>query len=122
MGTLTIPLVTLPVGARVFGPANIADTDTGVTLTLDRTVANGLTATPAAHIDATIEQSGDGGATWFLICVAGIDGGVQVNPHGQTQTANHLITTWAPGISRQARTTITVSGVAVAIAGTLVTS
>lgn len=119
-GTLTIPLITLPVGSRDFGPATVADADHGVTLTVDRTVTGGLTATPAAQLQVQISQSGDGGATWKMIAAATFPGGT-VAVRGVTLTASQLITTWDPGTGRQAKATIIVSGAPVAVAGTLTT-
>lgn len=119
MATLTIPLVTLPAGVRDFGPVAVADAETGVRLTLDRTVAGGLNATPAAHIDMAIMQSNDGGASWKLISSAGINGGILTGPGGVTLTTFPLVTQWDPGTGRQAKATITVTGASVAVAGTL---
>jgi hypothetical protein len=121
-GTVPIPLSTLPTGARTFGPAAVADTDTGFTLTVDRTVPGGLTATPAARISLAVEQSDDGGATWYPIAAAGIDGGAVPDKTGGTATSSRVFSTWSPGASRQARAVITVTGAAVAVAGSLVTS
>lgn len=121
-GTTNFGPVTLSLGARSFGPAAVADADTSVVLSVDRTVALGLTATPAAHISLAIEQSDDGGATWVLIAAAGIDGGAETDQHGNPRTVSRVFTTWGPGTSRQARATITVTGAAVAVAGSLVTS
>jgi hypothetical protein len=121
-GTLTIPQTTLPVGTRSFGPTTISDTDTGVILTVDRTLAGGLTATPATHISLIIEQSNDGGANWEQLAIAGIEGGVVPAKNGQTATTSSVGTDWDKGTGRQVRATIVVTGAAVAVAGSLVTS
>jgi hypothetical protein len=125
-GTLTIPLTTLPDGARIFGPAAVADADTRVALTVDRTPAGGLNSlTAATSIDLLVEQSNDGGATWFLIVDGSIPGGVQQafrQPPGTPATSDQITVTFAPGTGRRARATMTVTGGPVAVQGSLTTS
>ena len=121
--SLTIPLTTLPVGTLNFGPSSVADADVSLTLTIDRTVTGGLNSlTSATAINAQIWQSNDGGATWQEIGEVGINGGTFVTKTGATATVSvmgpeHLL----PGTSRQLRATVTVTGTAVAVAGTLTT-
>lgn len=122
-GTLTIPQTTLQPGTRSFGPAAIADADKHVVLTVDRSLAGGLTATPAARVRLVIEQSNDAGATWELLALADLDGGTVLNlKTGQVATSQRVFTDWDSGTGRQARATIVVTGAAVTVAGSLVTS
>lgn len=120
MATFNIPLTTLPVGSRDFGPVTVADNDTEVTLSVDRTVSGGLNATPSASLVVQVSQSGDSGATWKVIAAATFPGGT-VNFRGSVLTASQLITTWDPGTGRQGKATIAVSGATVTVAGTIIT-
>lgn len=119
--TTNIPLTTLAVGSRDFGPASVADADTAVTLSLDRTVAGGLNATPAAQVNIEILQSNDGGATWKMIASAVANGGLIIGRGGTDITVSSIGTTWDPGTSRLAKATVVVTGASVAVAGTLTT-
>jgi hypothetical protein len=123
-GTVPVPLTTLSDGVRTFGPASVADTDSRAVLTLDRTVAGGLNSlTAATTIELAIEQSDDGGATWFLIVDGIVTGGLVPAFRGG---GNAVTTTtsayWAPGTGRQARAKMTVAGGPVAVQGTLTIS
>jgi hypothetical protein len=129
MATLTIPTTTLQVGVRDFGPATIPDTDSVITLTIDRTVANGLNATPAAHLLIEAMISRDGGNTWTLAVGGGIDGGQLPQaqpPRGPggfyTESQVQVGLDQFPGTSRRIKATITTSGSSVAVAGTLTTA
>lgn len=129
MPTTTIPTTTLQIGVRDFGPANIADADTSITLTIDRTVANGLNATPATHLSIEAKVSLDGGVTWTLAAGAGIEGGQLAMPPpprgpGGFYTTNVLRVglDQFPGTGRRIKATLTVSGASVAVAGTLTTA
>jgi len=123
-GTFTIPLVTLNNGAHTFGPANVADADTRVVLTIDRTVVNGLNSlTAASTIEILVEQSNDGGTSWFELIDGTIFGGLHAQFHGPNPAISEGVTvTFAPGTSRQARGTLTVAGGPIAVQGTLTTS
>jgi hypothetical protein len=122
--TLTIPQVTLPNGTRVFGPATAADGDSAVLLSLDRTLPGGLNSlTPAATLELLIEQSNDGGATWFELVDATMTGGI----HGAAKGGGNAVTdtagsSFAPGTGRRVRATVTVAGGPITVAGTLTTS
>lgn len=127
--TFPIPLTTLPAGARTFGPASIADTDSSVTFSIDRTVAGGLNSlTDASVLALQAEMSTDGGVTWHAVDnTAGTDthwsttGGVFTNRNGTVTTSSG---TWplAPGTSRRLRATVTVSGPSsIAVAGSIAT-
>jgi hypothetical protein len=73
---LTIPLVTLPADAsRDFGPHTAGAGETLAMLTIDRTVAGGLNASPGVSADITFSVSPDGGSTWRLLASAGVPGG-----------------------------------------------
>jgi hypothetical protein len=114
--TLTIPLLTLPVGVRDFGPANVADAETMILLTIDRTVAGGLNSlTSATGVHVDVMSSSDGGTTWELRV-----GGTM--PGGTLGPVSTLQVDLEPGTSRKLKATVTVSGSPVAVAGTLVTS
>lgn len=119
--TFTIPLVTLPVGVRDFGPANAADTEVSILLTVDRTVAGGLgSLTAASTVAVDVFQSNDGGATWQLRVGGTFPGGPPVTGSWATGTLGVQL---GPGTSRKLKATVTVAGPSpVAIAGTLVTT
>lgn len=127
--TFPIPLTTLTVGAHTFGPATIADTDTSVTFSIDRTVAGGLNSlTAASTLALQGEMSTDGGVTWHAVdSAAGTDthwsttGGVFTGRNGTVTTSSG---TWplAAGTSRRLRATVTVSGPSsIAVAGSIAT-
>lgn len=129
MPTLTIPRTTVQIGVRDFGPSSVADTDTSITLTIDRTVANGLNANPAAHLLIEAMVSLDGGGTWTMVVGAGIEGGQLSQPPpprgpGGFYTENVLRVglDQFPGAGRLIKATLTVSGSSVAVAGTLTTA
>lgn len=131
--TFPIPLTTLAVGSRTFGPATIPDADTSVTFAIDRTVSGGLNSlTTASALVLQAEMSTDGGATWHAVDsaagqdtswsttggdISGIDR--HGNPTGLTSSG-----TWplAAGTSRRLRATVTVSGPSsIAVAGSIAT-
>lgn len=122
--TLNIPLTTLPVGTRRFGPANLADSDTLAVITIDRTVTGGLNAAPGTtQVVILVEQSSDGGTTWFPRASTSMAGGIFTDRGtGGTLTANDVGVTLEAGTGRQARAAVTVSGAPVAVAGSLVIS
>jgi hypothetical protein len=121
--TLTIPLTTLPVGPLNFGPSNVADAESHIVLSIDRTVPGGLNSlTAASQIETDIQQSNDGGATWFFISGGAITGGVFIDKHGATLGTAQQYTDLLPGTSRRLRASCNVLGTPIAVAGTLVTS
>jgi len=123
--TLTIPLVTLPVGVQDFGPVNVADAETKIVLTIDRTVTGGLNSlTSGSLVAVDVYQSDDGGASWFLAVGGTFPGGVYHDGQAQVLvTASTLQVDVYPGTSRKLKVTVTVSGPSsVAVAGTLVTT
>ena len=124
MTTLTIPLTTLPTGTRVIGPANVADADVRAVLTLDRTVAGGLNAlTAATTLEILVEQSDDGGATWFLICDALMTGGIVGAPKGGGNATEATVwVSFEPGTGRRTRATLTTASGPLVVQGSLTTS
>ena len=122
--TVNIPLTTLAPGTFSFPSAGgqaIADADTLITLSIDRTVTNGLNSQPGTTtIEIQTFQSYDGGATWFNLAGALISGGTFTNK-GVTVTHSMVITALQPGTSREVRAVVTVSGASVAVAGSLTT-
>jgi len=123
--TLTIPLTTLPVGSRDLGPADAADAEVKIVLTIDRTVAGGLNSLTAGSVLAVdVFQSNDGGATWVLSVGGTFPGAPILQGLGGTAlTTNTLHVDLAPGTGRKLKATVTVSGPSpIAIAGTLVTT
>lgn len=121
--TFPIPLTTLQIGATDFGPAAAADSESSILLTIDRTVTGGLNSlTSASELDVYTYQSNDGGATWHGLAGGGWTGGIQLTKTGQTRTAETLLTELNPGTSRLVKATVTVSGTAIAVAGSLTTS
>jgi|HubBroStandDraft_5_1064220.scaffolds.fasta_scaffold121942_2 hypothetical protein len=124
MATLTFPRTVLPVGVTSVGPLAVADADTAIQLTNDRTVAGGLNSlNSSTGLLIFIEQSDDGGTTWDGVAGNGLAGGILLNKTGGTVTQDQLTTTMNPGTSRQLRLTATVTGPsAVAVAGTLTTT
>lgn len=122
MTTVSIPLVTLPVGSQTFGPSPIADTDTKITLSIDRTVSGGLNSQPSTtQIMLTTFQSDDGGATFQELAAVSVVGGIFTKGGNQINT-DHIITELNPGTSRQVQATVTVTGASVAVAGSIATS
>lgn len=122
-GTVTIPLTTLAAGAHDFGPVTVQASDNLAVLTIDRTVAGGLDATPAAQLNIAVNVSADGGATYQLLSSAGIPGGPQFfTDRGGTQhqyTASVVQVGLDQVHGDRLKATVTVSGVSVAVAGSL---
>lgn len=122
-GTINIPLTTLTPGTYHFGPANLADTDTNVLLTIDRTVTGGFSSQPSTTTAAiTVEVSLDGGVTWLMNVSAPIGGGADNDRLGVPAATSSVGGSLIPGIGRQARATVTISGGTVAVQGSLVIS
>lgn len=134
--TFTIPLITLQPGSRTFGPAHPADTDTLVTMAIDRTVAGGLNSlTSASWLDVDVQMSNDGGNTWHGVDTNqpgsssgwGTPGGLTTYTDfrdGLTKTINLSAGTWpiGSGTSRLIRcTAIVTGGVPIAVAGSIAT-
>jgi len=122
--TFTIPLTTLPVGARTVGPSHPANAEVSVTLTIDRTVTGGLNSlTSASGVGVDLQESLDGGVTWQDLGAWTAEGGPITNRHGVVYPATSGTWQLIPGTSRQLQATITVSGPSpVAVAGSIVTT
>lgn len=117
--TINIPLTTLTVGSHDIGPAAVADADTQITITIDRTVTNGLNSlTPATQITMTSFLSFDGGTTWIEMGAATTNGGTPAK--GGTTSAIQ-VGLW-PGTSRQVKANVIVTGTSVAVQGSVTTS
>jgi hypothetical protein len=123
-GTLPIPLTTLPTGVRVFGPAVVADADVRTVLVIDRTPAGGLNAlTAATTLEILVEQSNDGGTTWFLLTDAVITGGLVGAPKGGGNATEATVwVSFEPGTGRRTRATLTTVNGPLVVQGSLTTS
>ena len=126
--TFTIPLTTLPVGTTsvpATGGAPVPDGDSTLTISINRTVANGFNSQPSStQATVTLYQSDDGGTTWQELAAMGpVTGGSVISPKtGQLITASNLFTEFNPGTGRLVRAGITVTGASVAVAGTITTA
>lgn len=116
MTTVNIPLTTLTVGTHSFGPATVNTTDKTATINIDRTVANGLNATPTTTFDVELQYSLDGGVTWqFLAGTTGSQGGTDLkNPN------TWFLSCTLPGVAFELQGSITVHTTQFAIAGSIV--
>lgn len=117
--TVTIPPSTLAVGASTFGPATVDNELAQATLTIDRTIVrggtqgfNGQPSTTRATL--AVEQSNNGGTTWFPLAAIGISGGPSPD-----STVSQIQVALEPGTGRRVRAVVTVSGDKVAVAGSL---
>ena len=121
---ITIPLTTIPVGDTITPSISVADTDTMITVEIDRTVVGGFNAlTPATILWMTPYQSNDGGATWQVRSSGGMTGGVYTNRStGTTETFSGVETGLLPGTGRRVRAVLTVTGSSVAVQGTVTAS
>jgi len=120
--TLTIPLVTIQVGQRTFGPFSIGN-NTQAVLSIDRTVAGGLNSLPATDtLDVLIQSSPDNGVTWTNEVETTFAGGPQSNHHGVINT--DILTVNGLDVGRNScRVIATVAGAdPIAVAGNVVVS
>jgi hypothetical protein len=123
MAVTNIPLTALSVGEHVYGPAAIADTDTLINLSIDRTVTGGFNSAPATTTALIyVYQSNDGGVTWTWIGGDQMTGGIYTSPKTGQENIDYIQVGLNPGTGRQAKASVTVSGASVAVAGTLTTS
>jgi hypothetical protein len=130
--TLPIPQTTLDPahGPYLFPPTggqSVADSDTLIVLSVDRTVTGGFNATPGCSVEIKAEQSNDGGATWFLAVAADVPGGIINSSQPPKGTGLPITTSLVrvsvyPGTGRLLRATLTPSGAPVVVAGTLTVS
>ena len=123
MATLNIPLITLQIGTRSFGPANVPDADTHVQIILDRTVANGMNFLPGtSSLNVAVEESDDGGTTWYLRASSGAACGIITSKYTHLpETGLGVSVSLGLATGRKLRATTTTVGSAIAIAGTLTT-
>lgn len=131
---ITFGPVTINFGSRTFGPATASNTDTFVSLSVDRTVPVGLNSLDAnSSILVVMEMSTDG-INWHAVDTDQMGtltswstyGGDQsyIDKHGVLQPVPKSAGRWPlfPGTSRELRATVTISGgVPIAVAGSLVT-
>lgn len=120
--TIPIPTTTLAVGPHDYGPAPIADNLKQATITIDRTVAGGLNATPSASIDLSVFVSSDGGATWQGATTGNCQGGIWPAPKGGQWNSIALTFQFGGGTNRQVKGTVVVNGQSVAVGGSIVVS
>jgi hypothetical protein len=120
--TVPIPLLTLAVGTREFGPASVDDTTNAVTLTIDRTVANGLNSKPATTtLEIGVWQSDDNGASWQFRASAGLIGGLYPsNQAGDPYLFSDVQVDLTPGVGRRVKAVTETAGSSVAVSGSLV--
>lgn len=128
---LTIPRTTVTPSTSQAAPlisASLAvpDGDHTVNLSIDRTIANGLNASPAsAVLQLDVDQSNDGGQAWTWIGGDQMTGGIYVSPKtGQQENTDFIEVGLNPGTSRlvRGRLFVTGGGGSVAVAGALTTS
>jgi hypothetical protein len=119
--SLTIPLITLAPGTREFGPVSVDDAVVRATITIDRTVANGLNSQPATtHVEIGVWQSDDGGNSWQFRASAGLNGGTYPkNTAGDPYTESNVQVDLNPTTGRRVKAVVEVAGASVAIAGSL---
>lgn len=124
---LAIPRTTIKPNNPLTSPnLSIPDGDSIINLSIDRTIANGLNASPTtAVLQLDVDQSNDGGATWTWIGGDQMTGGIYVSPKtGQEEDTDYIEVGLNAGTSRLARGRLFVTGGggSVAIAGTLTTT
>jgi len=122
--SLNIPNGIRQVGSQTFGPAALADADSVMRVTLDRTSNGGLNATPAAHVAALFQQQIPGDTTWYTVGTATFDGGIRTDPEmGQLDTDYLEVTLIYPGSpNRAVQCVLTVSGAPVRLSGSVTVS
>ena len=123
---LTIPRIVISPGGPLTSPSlAVPDGDTLMRLSIDRTIANGLNASPAtAVLTLYVDQSNDGGVNWLWTGGAQLTGGIFISPKlGQLDT-DYIEVGLNPATSRLVRGRVAIigGGGSVAIAGTLITS
>lgn len=122
--TVTIPLTTLPAGTYSFpatGGQAIADTDSKISLLVNRNVTGGLDSASGVTVSLSAYVSFDSGVTWRLLGACTIPSGIQAED-GVRDTQSGFYTTVFPGTNRLVRATVTVTGGSVAVSGTLTVS
>lgn len=124
---LTIPRTVISQNSPLTSPGlSVPDGDTVMNLSIDRTIANGLNASPAsAVLQLDVDQSNDGGATWQWTGGDQMTGGIYHSPKtGLEEDTDYIEVGLNPGTSRlvRGRLIVTGGGGSVAIAGTLTTT
>lgn len=109
---------------RDFGPYTVKAQDSSVMLTIDRTVTNGLDATPGAEIDIAINQSVDGGQTWTLVGGGRVVGGVITWTDRQGTVHQYTQSTTGGSVASirgsQIKATVSTGDAPVSVSGTFV--
>lgn len=126
MATVNIPLVTFPVGTRVFGPVSIPSGIAQATITLSRSAgAHPLDGAPAdTEVQIDIQISYDGGASWALLASVSDFGAPRLFKDGTPVTSLSVGASLPPqqAVARQVQAAVTVTGsTQVSVDGTLVT-
>lgn len=122
--TLNIPLTSLPPGNYRFpasGGQAVADTDSAITLTIDRTVAGGLNAVTSAVTIAIQAYQADASGTRQLGGATGVGGTIQMDRGGVETTFGYEQGLF-PGTGRQVYAQVQVAGGTVAVQGTVASS
>ena len=124
---LVIPRTVITPGSPLTSPSlAVPDGDTLMNLSIDRTIANGLNASPAtAVLTLYVDQSNDGGQTWVWTGGDQMTGGIYVSPKtGLEEDTDYIEVGLNPGTGRLVRGRLTVvgGGGSVAVAGTLTTT
>jgi hypothetical protein len=124
--SLTIPRAVIPQGTQTTPSLAVPDGDTHLRLEIDRTVANGLNASPvSAVLLLYVDQSDDGGTSWTWIGGDLMTGGVYIFPKtGLEEDTDYIETNLNLGTSRLLRGRLINQGGggSVAVAGSLATS
>lgn len=136
MGTTNIPLTTLPVGTRQFGPHTANNNDSSVILNINRDPSGGLNSLTSENVlQVEAQMSTDGGATWHAVDTDQQGSQTYFVMNGGTYTyiergtgieRTHVVSSaqWPlyPGINRRLRAFITVSGPSsITVSGSIVT-
>lgn len=126
MATVPIPLVTFPVGTRVFGPVSIPSAIAQATITLNRSSgAHPLDGAPSdTTVQIDVQISFDGGASWRLLASTQDYGAPRLFKDGTAVTTLSIGASLPPqqAVARQVQAAVTVTGkTQVSVDGTLVT-
>jgi len=118
-GTLNIPLTTLNPGTRDFGPVAVSDADSTATITINRAVVGGLNSVSSSvSISIEVNESDDGGASWFNLA-SSLHIGSPAFDNPKQPGVGSVKVNFAPGTGRQVKATVIVLGGSVAVSGNL---
>lgn len=103
--------ISINVGSRNFGPVNVPDGLTTVTLRLARrTTAAPTLWAPGVTVQLDSWCSLDGGVTWLQWLGFGAPGGIHVKGDGNEAVESTVTSKLPAGIGRQMKLTATVTG------------